>query len=219
MKKRILVYLLLLILLSTYNFQNSSDINSKITIKEIIIENNKILEKRLIKDKLSFLYNTNLLMLDAKKIENKLSEIDLIDNFKIKKIYPFKIKFTIFESNPIAIIHNKKEKKFYTSKGSFINYRDLDEFKNLPIVFGEEKSFKIFYEGLKTIDFPINEIKTFYLFETQRWDMVTKKNQIIKLPSKNYDISLKNFLSLKDQGKFNKYKTFDYRIKDQLILK
>ena len=89
MKKRILVYLILLILLSTYNFQNSSDINSKITIKEIIIENNKILEERLIKDKLSFLYNTNLLMLDAKKIENKLSEIDLIDNFKIKKIYNF----------------------------------------------------------------------------------------------------------------------------------
>ena len=72
---------------------------------------------------------------------------------------------------------------------------------------------------LNNIDFPINEIKTFYLFESKRWDLVTKKNQTIKLPIENYEESLKNFIILKDQENFKKYSSFDYRIKNQLILK
>ena len=62
-------------------------------------------------------------------------------------------------------------------------------------------------------------IKKFYLFESKRWDIITLENQIIKLPIKNYDLSLKNFIKLKNQTNFRKYKTFDYRINDQLILK
>ena len=72
---------------------------------------------------------------------------------------------------------------------------------------------------LKKINYPLNEIKKFYLFESKRWDIVTKENQTIKLPIKNYEISLQNFINLKDQINFRKYKTFDYRINDQIILK
>ena len=45
------------------------------------------------------------------------------------------------------------------------------------------------------------------------------KSQLIKLPAENYEKSLKNFLGLKDHNNFYKYKVFDYRIQDQLILK
>ena len=72
---------------------------------------------------------------------------------------------------------------------------------------------------MKSINFPFNEIKTFYLFESKRWDIVTDNNQLIKLPINNYKQSLINFMELKNQVNFKKYKTFDYRIKNQLILK
>ena len=72
---------------------------------------------------------------------------------------------------------------------------------------------------MKSIDFPIDQIKTFFLFESKRWDIVTKTNQTIKLPIKNYRESLKNFMEIKEQVNFEKYKIFDYRIVDQLILK
>ena len=49
--------------------------------------------------------------------------------------------------------------------------------------------------------------------------MLTLKNQLIKLPVNDYSKSLLNFISLKDQATFEKYKIFDYRIKNQLILK
>ena len=96
---------------------------------------------------------------------------------------------------------------------------DLGKFSNLPLVFGDGKSFSILYKNLKEMQFPLNDIKIFYLFESKRWDLLTYKNQTIKLPINDYDSSLKNFIKIKNLSSFENYKTFDYRIKDQLILK
>ena len=117
---------------------------------------------------------------------------------------------------PIAILQDKK--KEHTANG-VIEFLDMKEFNDLPLVFGDSKNFNIFLKEIKKVNFPLDEIKTFYLFESNRWDLVTTKNQTIKLPIKDYNKSLKNFLNLKDQANFEKYKTFDYRISKQLILK
>lgn len=217
--KRLLIALALLLLLSTYNLQNHLNINSKLQIKKITIENNQILEEKKILLKLDFLYGENLFLLNTKNIQKNLREIDFIESFEIKKKYPNQIIIKIFEKIPIAIIQNKKKKNFFSSKGDLIKFDDLSLYKNLPLVFGDEESFKIFYDNLKKINFPIHSIKSFFLFESKRWDLLTQKNQTIKLPIKNYNSSLKNFLNLEGQANFEKFKIFDYRIIGQLILK
>ena len=73
--------------------------------------------------------------------------------------------------------------------------------------------------NLKKINFPLDIIKKYSLYKTNRWDLETKNNQVIKLPSKNYLKNLENFLDLKSKNDFEKYKLFDYRISNQLILK
>ena len=219
MKKRLSIALLLLILFSTYNIKFNINFLNNLLIQSIIVENNKIVNKENIKRKLSFLYNNNIFFIDKKDIEKKLREINFIESFELKKIYPNTIKIKITEKEPIAILQHMKERKFFTSKGNLIDFLDLKTFKDLPTVFGDRKNFLIFYNDLKTIKFPLNEIKTFYFFESKRWDLLTLKDQLIKLPTNNYDESLTNFMKLKDQPNFTKYKIFDYRIKDQLILK
>ena len=72
---------------------------------------------------------------------------------------------------------------------------------------------------MKKLDFPIGSIKRYILFETNRWDIETKNNRIIKLPEVNYGESIKNYLSLRNKNEFKNYKIFDYRINNQLILK
>ena len=218
MKKRVLFASIIFIFLSTYTSKINNSLDRNIKIEKITIENNKILDDQTIKKKISFLYEENLFFLNNKKIISKLQELDFIDSIEIKKIYPNQIKVKIFEKQLIAIIQNKKEKNYYTNKG-LINYKKLNGFEDLPVVFGDNKSFEIFYNDLEKIDFPISDIKKFYLFESKRWDIITLENQIIKLPIKNYDLSLKNFIKLKNQTNFRKYRTFDYRINDQLILK
>ncbi|GIR64162.1 MAG: hypothetical protein CM15mP68_8280 [Pseudomonadota bacterium] len=219
MKKRFLIALFLLLLLSTYKFQTNFSLIPNLSIKKITIENNYIIDEENIKKKLAFLYDTNLFLLKTENIKIRLNEIDFIESYEIKKIYPNKIRIRVFEKKPIAVLQHKKNKFFFTSNGGTANFLDLKEFQNLPVVFGDKKSFDIFYKNLIAINFPINEIKNFYLFDSKRWDLVTIKNQTIKLPINDYDKSLLNYLNLKDQANFLKFKTFDYRIKEQLILK
>ena len=61
-------------------------------------------------------------------------------------------------------------------------------------------------------------IKSFHHFEIGRWDIVLNDEKVIKLPKENYVKMLQNFLLIRDNDNFDKYKIFDYRIKDQLIL-
>ena len=68
MKKRLVIALALLVLLSTYKPQELS-ITSKFNIKEIKIENNHILKDENIKKDLIFLYDTNLIFLNTNKIK------------------------------------------------------------------------------------------------------------------------------------------------------
>ena len=104
MNKRFIIALSLLLLLSTYNIQNNFTIDSKFSVEKIIIENNSIIKKKELKEKLSFLLETNLFFLRTNEIESKLVEIDLIESFELKKIYPNKIILKIFEKKPVAIL-------------------------------------------------------------------------------------------------------------------
>jgi hypothetical protein len=113
----------------------------------------------------------------------------------------------------------KKEKFFISEKIDLINFVELNEYNNLPIIFGNKENFKDFYFNLKKINFPIESIKTFYLYESNRWDLKTYQNKLIKLPEKNYLKSLENFINSNKKNNFEKYKVFDYRLNGQLILK
>ena len=109
MKKRLLVSIALLLLLSTYISEKNLKFKSIFNIKEITVKNNKLLSKKDVMNDLSFLYGHNLLFINSKKIENKLRKNSLIEKFEIKKIYPNKIIVKIFEKNPIFILQNKKK--------------------------------------------------------------------------------------------------------------
>ena len=53
------------------------------------------------------------------------------------------------------------KKKFYLSdKGDLINLINTKLFKS-SLYFGKKENFKIFYDNLKKISFPINQIKKY----------------------------------------------------------
>ena len=218
MKNRLIIALALLLLFSTYKLKKIPSL-SKFSIKEIELENNHILKDREIKKNLTFIYGSNLFFLSTSQIKKNLKEISFIESFELKKSYPNKIKIKIFEKKPIAILQDKKNKFYISQNFDLINYKELEKYKILPIVFGNEKNFKIFYNELKKINFPTNTIKKYYFFESKRWDLETHSKILIKLPSQNYNKSLKNFMELSKDYNFDKYKVFDYRINNQLILK
>ncbi len=218
MKKRIVIAISLLILLTTITSQKKIVI-SKLSVKKINIENNFVLKDEDIKKLLTSIYNKNLFFLKSTEIEKELTKNSFIESYKIKKKYPNTLNIKIFEKKPIAILINKKKKFYISEKIDLIEFKNLHNYQNLPYVFGNKDDFKIFHNNLKQINFPFDIIKKFTLYENKRWDLETINNKIIKLPSESYSKSLKSFLILKRKKSFSRYEIFDYRISNQLILK
>ena len=218
MKKRLVIALSLLILLTTFNSKQRF-VTFQFDLKTIEIENNFLLKDKDIKNLLTSFYNKNLIFLDNNEVKKALMQNSLIESFNIKKKYPSTLKVKIFEKKPIAVLFNKKNKFYLSEKIDLIEFKKLPNYQTLPYILGNKDDFKIFYNNLKKMNFPLDIIKKYTLFETNRWDLETKNKEIIKLPSRNYSKSLENFLNLKSKNDFKEYKLFDYRINNQLILK
>ena len=218
MRKSVYGLILLLILLTTYSPKFGLIINSNLNIQKIIVENNLILDSNKIKERLNFLYKENLFFFKTKNIAENLKNETLIKSFSIKKIYPNTLKLIIVERKPIAILQNKKKKFYISDQGNLINFIEIKAYSNLPIVFGNGRKFYSLYKDIQSTNFPIEMIKSFYFFESGRWDLILKDDKVIKLPINDQQLSLKNFILSKSNSNFEKYEIFDYRIKDQLIL-
>jgi len=218
MKVHFIIGVALLILLTTITI-NQKIIITKFNIKEIILVNSISLKEKDVKRSLSVIYNKNLLFLKNKEIEEILVQFTSIESFYLDKKYPNTLKITIIEKKPIAILINNKKKFYISERLDQFEFNDKNFNQNLPIIFGNKDDFKIFYKNLIKIDFPVNLIIKYMLYESNRWDLETIDNKTIKLSSKNYIKNLKNYLNIKKKNNFKKFKVFDYRINDQLILK
>ena len=217
MKKRIVIGLGLLILLTTITSQQKIVI-SKFNLKEINIKNNILTKKKDIKKLLFPIYNKNLIFLENSEIEKALMQNSFIESFEIKKKYPNTLTIKIFEKKPIAILQYNKNKFYLSEKIELIKFENLSNYQNLPYVIGSKEDFEIFYNSLNNINFPFDQIKKYTLYESKRWDLETVNNKLIRLPAKDYIKSIKNYLNLINNNDFKKYKLFDYRINNQLIL-
>jgi cell division protein FtsQ len=218
MKKQLVIAFILFTLLTTITFKEKIII-SQLNIKEIIVENNSLVKKKDVKKLLTSIYNKNLIFLDNKEIEKALTQNSFIETFEVKKKYPQTLKIRIFEKKPIAILLNKKNKFYLSDKIELIEFKNIKKYQDLPYVFGNRDEFKIFYNNLKKINFPFDLITKYTLYETKRWDLETTDKIVIKLNSKNYQKNIKNYLDSRSKQNFKKYKIFDYRIDNQLILK
>ena len=209
----------LFILLSTFISQNKFTIN-KFKIQEIKIENNKILEEQELKNVFSFLYNKNIIFLNSHELKKNINQKSFIEKIEIKRIFPDKLVIKVFEKEPVAILLNKYQKKYYLGKKTdLIEFRKILKYENLPIVKGDPKDFKKLFNNLIKINFPTDQIQSYQHFKVNRWNIQMINGKILKLPEKNYIESLTNFISIKDKSNFEKYKIFDYRLNNQLVLK
>jgi len=212
--------LFIFLIFSTYTPNYTNQNNSFFfPIKEIQIEGHLVIKKKNLISELDYLIGRSIFYIDENKINLSIKKFDFIKNFKIKKIYPNILKFMINEIDPVAIYFDKKKLFFLTEDGQSIKYLNLEKFSKLPTVIGKKDNFKIFYQNLKKTNFKMSQIISYQHFEIGRWDIVLEDKRVIKLPTNNYLQSINNFLLIKNKNNFEKYKIFDYRIKDQLILK
>lgn len=216
---KLVVLPLFLILFSTYSPNYVSNNKSIIFgLENIKLEGLKVLNEKDLTIKLEPLKGLSLFRINQKMIKSHLKEFDFISSFTVKKIYPKTLKIKINEKKPIAVYIDKKNKFYVTIDDNFINYEEFEQYHDLPTIFGKEIKLDNFFKKIESISFPLEKIKSFHYFEIGRWDLILKNGRVIKLPTDDFIDKLENFMSISDNERFERYKIFDYRIKDQLIL-
>ncbi len=223
-KKSFFLWLFLLIVLTTYNFDSRENLfSSFFKIKKIEIEGIQNSDRKEIEEKFNPLKEKNIIFTNQKQFRKLINNLELVKEIKVKKIYPDKIKITIKEFKIIGIFVDEKNQEEYilTDHGKIINNYNKKQFSDLPLVFGEnaDKFFFTFYPSLEATSFEIELIKYFNYFDIKRWDILLKDGKLIKLPSTNYEKSLKKFLSIYETENFKKFRVFDFRVNGQLIIK
>ena len=223
MKKKFFLWLFLFIFLTTFYFDLSkTNVSEFFTIKNFVIKNTENTDIDLAYSKLEKFKNNNIFLINNDEIGSIITDLDFVKDIGIKKIYPDKIEININEHKIVAVISNKENKYILSEEGHIIeNYND--KFNSLPVIYvkNTENYFPYFYKLLNEINFDLSKIKYLKYFESNRWDILLKDGKLIKLSSDKSEAkeSLTNFIAIYSDKKFEQYKIFDFRVKNQLILK
>ena len=226
MKKlyKIILLLTILIFLTTYSpnkvtFFNKNN-NFFFKIQNIEITNNNKINKTDIINKLNHIYNKNILFISNKDILEPLKTVNYLGKIEVKKKYPDTIVIKIYETKPVGILFKNNTKYIIDTLSNLITFNDNLVNNNFPNIFGKdaEKDFINFFEQLKNNKFPRKQVKNYYYFQVDRWDVKLTNNQIIKFPSKKRKEAILQSVKLLNHEDFENYKVIDLRIHGKIVV-
>ena len=215
--KIILIYFFLLLTVGSIN--NSNILNLKFDgIKYIKILGTNNLNKDLIEKDIKDLDLENIFFLKKKDFINVLNSNSLVESFIVFKKYPSTLQIKIKETNLVAKI-NKNDKIFFVGTNGKLSEKKNSE-KELPFIFGKPniQEFLLLKKNIDKSNFSYQEVKNLYFFPSKRWDIELKNNIILKLPKDNVKKSLNDIFQFLKNNNFNKMKTIDARVKNQIII-
>jgi cell division protein FtsQ len=218
-KKKILIYLLFLIILSTTN-NKSLEIqkNYLVTINTINVSglsNDKNLK---ITSQLNNLLFRNIFFIDKNYINLIISEYDLVEKYSVKKIYPKQVNIEIEPTKYIAEIKGSSQ-FLIGSNGKLIKNEYTNE--PLPLFFGKfnSKKFLEFKKLIEKSEFEFKDFRSIFFYFSNRWDVQTTDGILIKLPKQNLTEALRIAHKIIKNDQFQDERVIDLRISNHVIMK
>ena len=211
--KKIIFYISLVIILSTFNNKNFNlpKINM-VNIEGIEFNDNEYLKI------INLIKLDNLFSVQKSQIKEILNSNNLIEEYEVFKRYPSSIEIKIKKTNFLASTNVNGKNYIVGSNGKFINTKEYSQ--NLPFIFGnfETEKFLEFKKIILQTDLKYNNIKNFYYFPSGRWDIEMISGVLIKLPITEIKESLTLSIDLFDDIEFSNIKILDMRQKNQIII-
>ena len=155
--------------------------------------------------------------MDKKEINSIMDKYNIIEEYNIKRIYPSSISVKIKPTKYLARTSYNSQ-LLVGANGKLIKDKENNEI--LPYIFGEfnSKNFLALKKNIEQSKFTFEEFKTLYFFQSNRWDILTNTNILIKLPL-NSTLELLNFAHNIINNEEIKKKIIDLRVKNHLIIK
>ena len=218
-KNKIIIYLIFLLILSTTSgkFLNKQKEYS-LKINSIKVFGLTIAKNKEIQNDLKNVFYQNIFFLGKKEIKRIINKHNIVEEYNIKKIYPSTLNIEIKPAKLLAKISNYNN-LIVGSNGKLISVEQSGI--SLPNIFGEfsSKKFLEFIQYIELSKFNFVEFKAVYFFPSNRWDIVTIDNVLIRLPEKNVLESLNMAYKIIPSIQFKNKDTIDLRVKNHLIIK
>jgi len=218
-KNRVAIYLILLCLLSTTTGKFLEPQNKlSLKINKIEVAGLTNIENLKIKNDLNNIFYQNILTLGKEKINGIINKHNIIEEYNIKKIYPSTIYIEIKPVKFLAMMTGNN-RLIVGSNGKLIPNEKSN--KTLPLIYGKfnSKEFLKFKKSVDQSKFNFTEFKTLYFFPSNRWDILTINDILIKLPQVNTSESLNMAYKIISSIQFEDKEIIDLRIKNHLIIK
>ena len=217
-KNKILIYLLLLLILSTTSGKFIENQHSySLKINQINIQGLSNTDSKKISNELDYLFYKNILLVEKKEIKKILGKYNIIEEYNIKKIYPSTININIKPTKFVARLSSNDQ--LVGANGKLIEDKENSEI--LPYIFGEFNSnnFLNFKKIIIRSKFTFNRFKILYFFPSNRWDILTYDDVLIKLPKDNIFKSLNLAYKVINSNDFKNKNLIDLRINKHLVVK
>ena len=218
-KNKIIIYLLLLFVLSTTSVKFVENQNSySSTINQINIKGLSKTDNKKIFNELKNLFYKNILLVKKEEIREVINKYNIIEEYNVKKIYPSTINISIKPTKFVARDSNNNQ-LLVGANGKLIEDKENSEL--LPYIFGEfnSKDFLVFQENIVQSKFSITEFKTLYFFPSNRWDILTNNDILIKLPQNNFSEALNLAYKIISSNEIKNKNLIDLRVNNHLIIK
>ena len=218
-KNKVIIYIILLLTLSTISGKFTEQKKKySLQIDNIKVFGLTIANNLKIKNDLNNIFYQNLFFIRKEEINKIISKHNIIEEYNIKKIYPSTLNIEIKPAKFIAKINNYND-LIVGSNGKLISGEQSD--KILPYIDGEFNS-KRFLEFRKIINqskFNFDQFKIIYFFPSNRFDILTIDDVLIKLPENNVPKSLNRAYKIIASSQFKNKNIIDLRVKGHLIIK
>ena len=218
-KNKVIIYLIFLLILSTTSVRVVKQQKKySLKINNINVFGLTIAKNLELQNDLNGIFYQNIFFLRKEEINKIILKHNIIDQYNIKKIYPTTLNIEIKPTKFLAKISNYNN-LIIGSNGKLISVKQNDTI--LPYIFGEfnPKKFLEFTKHIELSKFNFTEFKAVYFFPSNRWDIITIDDVVIKLPENNVLKSLKKAQMIIASTQFKNKHIIDLRIKGHLIVK
>ena len=218
-RNKVIIYLIFLLILSTTSGKLlEKQKKHSLKIKDIKVFGLNVARNLEIQNDLKGFFYQNIFFLEKKEISKVINKHNIIEEYNIRKIYPSTLNIEIRPTKFVAKITNVNN-LIVGSNGKLISNERSD--KILPYIFGEfdSKKFLEFKKNVKQSKFSFSDFKAVYFFPSNRWDIVTIDDILIKLPEKNMSKSLNKAHKIITSIQFKDKDTIDLRVNGHLVIK
>ena len=217
-KNKVILYLLFLIILSTTSgkfFESRNSYSS--SINQINIEGLSSTNNTKIYNELNELFYKNILLAGKEEIQRVVNKYNIVEDYSVKKVYPSTINIIIKPTKLIARLSNNDQ--LVGANGKLIADKNNNEI--LPYIFGKFNSqdFLNLKKNIEQSRFTLSQFKKLYFFPSNRWNILTNDNILIKLPQDKPLESLNLAYKIINSNDFKNKKYIDLSINNHLIVK